>query len=104
MFRHVLKRHQNKQWTWGPASETHIYLDEIDSAGHGANDVMEIVARLDRRIPRSRLLRGRKEARWQHAAADSTPRNQREGHDAVHGRGAVCHGAAARADVEVQYS
>ena len=45
MFRHVLKRHKYTLWKWGPAQAHHISLDEIDSAGEGGDDVMELIGR-----------------------------------------------------------
>jgi len=35
MFRHVLRRHTNPLWAWGPATEFRITLDEIDSRNAG---------------------------------------------------------------------
>ena len=47
MFRRVIQMQTVTEWTWGPAANYQIYLDEIDSAGDGGNDVMELVGRLD---------------------------------------------------------
>lgn len=47
MARHILKRRSEVVWKWGPITQLKIGLDEIDSAGDGVNDVMELIARLD---------------------------------------------------------
>lgn len=40
MFRHILKKRTRTEWTWGPVSEHHIPLEEIDSANsHGERTV-----------------------------------------------------------------
>ena len=39
MFKHVLRRHTNPLWTWGPASEFRISLKEIDSANMGQTGI-----------------------------------------------------------------
>jgi hypothetical protein len=36
----ILKRHMQRLWKWGPQSENHLFLDEIDSAEDGSTQVM----------------------------------------------------------------
>ena len=56
MFRHVIKEHTFTEWVWGAASKHLIYLDEIDSAGEGGNDVMELIGRLDAKEETKKML------------------------------------------------
>ena len=44
MFKHVLRQRTKRVWTWGPVSEHHVPLDEIDSAdSHTYRTVMELI-------------------------------------------------------------
>ena len=43
----ILRRQMTTLWQWGPQSENHLFLDEIDSAAIGAHQVMDLVCRLD---------------------------------------------------------
>jgi hypothetical protein len=46
MFQHIVKSELTTVlWTWGPVTQYQISLDGIDSSGHGASDVMEVVTR-----------------------------------------------------------
>ena len=36
----ILRRHMLPLWKWGPQSEKHLFLGEIDSAAEGANQVV----------------------------------------------------------------
>jgi hypothetical protein len=47
MFKHIIQRRSEFEWRWGPLAQYKIALTGIDSVGGGANDVMEIIARLD---------------------------------------------------------
>ena len=47
MFKHLLDRRSSIVWKWGPLTMFKLDLHTIDSVGGGANDVMEVVARID---------------------------------------------------------
>ena len=52
----ILRRQMSKLWQWGPQSENHLFLDEIDSAAKGAHQVMDLVCRLDATLPTKSML------------------------------------------------
>ena len=49
MFKHLLSRHSSVLWVWGPLTQHRIDLHSIDSRSlnSGANDVMELICKLD---------------------------------------------------------
>ena len=47
MFQHIMRRQSVVVWKWGPVTQYQIDLEGIDSSGTGANDVMELIGRLD---------------------------------------------------------
>ncbi len=47
MVKHILRKQCAIVWVWGPVTAYSMDLDNIDSAGDGGTDMMELVARLD---------------------------------------------------------
>ena len=47
LVQYILRTQSKQQWVWGPVSSYHLDLHGIDSIGDTANDVMELVSRLD---------------------------------------------------------
>ena len=48
MFQHIMRKELTKVlWVWGPVTQYQLSLEGIDSSGHGASDVMEILTRED---------------------------------------------------------
>ncbi len=56
MFRHLLSRRSRVEWRWGPLTQKRIALHGIDSVGGGANDVLEVIGRLDARRSTQEML------------------------------------------------
>ena len=42
MCKHILNKRLQLNWRWGPLTSLRLPLDEIDSAGAGGNDIMEL--------------------------------------------------------------
>ena len=56
MVKHILRKQCVIVWIWGPVTAYSMDLDNIDSAGEGGTDMMELVARLDAKKSTRELL------------------------------------------------
>jgi len=57
MFQHIMKAELTRiLWVWGPVTQYQLVLDGIDSAGHGASDVMEVLIRSDASVVTKQLI------------------------------------------------
>ena len=57
MFMEILRHQCDVQWVWGPVTCYRINLMGIDSAGHGAGDIMELVGDINARRELQEMLR-----------------------------------------------
>lgn len=54
--KHILRKQVSILWIWGPVTQYSLDLKNIDSAGEGGGDIMELVARNDASKPTRELL------------------------------------------------
>ena len=56
MVKHILHRQTRTLWKWGPVTQYEMDLRGVDSAGGGANDLMELVGHIDAAQPTAEMV------------------------------------------------